>query len=136
MVSSSHWAINLFWHATYLKKEQKAGEIIRSKIMFTEKILSGRGSVRHVPSRCVLSHHKKVTETENFTLVRFFQAVNQKQYQKMVLNPFVHLWKTNIFCFMHKGVVQKLSLPRPLEYQTLNGHKSVNFWARDFSFWI
>ena len=35
--------------------------------------------------------------------------------------------KINNFCFMHKGAVQKLSLLRPLEYQTLNGHKSVNF---------
>ena len=37
---------------------------------------------------------------------------------------------------MRKGVAQKLSLPRPLEYQTLNGHKSANFKARDFFFWI
>ena len=52
----------------------------------------------------------------------------------MIIIPFVQLEKVNIFCFLHKGVAQKLSLPCPLEYQTLNGHKSVNFWARDFSF--
>ena len=66
----------------------------------------------------------------------FFQVGNQKEYQKIVLISFVHHEKINNFCFMRKGVAQKLSLPRPLEYQTLNGHKSVNFWARDFSFWI
>ena len=37
---------------------------------------------------------------------------------------------------MHKGVAQKLSLPSPLEIQTLNGHKSVNFKIKDFCFWI
>jgi len=35
---------------------------------------------------------------------------------------------------MQKGVAQKLSLSRPFENKTLNGHKSVNFKARDFSF--
>ena len=46
---------------------------------------------------------------------RFFQVRNQKEYQNVVIISFVHLEKINIFCFMHKGVVQKLSLPRPLE---------------------
>ena len=32
--------------------------------------------------------------------------------------------KIDNFCFMHKGVAQKLSLPRPLENS--NGRKSVN----------
>ena len=66
----------------------------------------------------------------------FFQVWNQMEYQQMVLISFVHLEKIDNFCFMHKGVAQKLSLPGPLEYQTLKGHKAVNFWARDFSFWI
>ena len=66
----------------------------------------------------------------------FFQVGNQMEYQKMVLIPIVHLEKINIFCFMHKGVAQKFNLPSPLENQILNGHKSVNFKARDFSFWI
>jgi len=54
----------------------------------------------------------------------------------MVIIPFFQLEKINIFCFIYKGVVQTLSLPHPLENQTLNGHKSVNFEASDFSFWI
>ena len=61
------------------------------------------------------------------TLEGFFQVGNQKEYQNVVIISFVHLEKINNFCFMRKGVAQKLSLPRPLEYQTLNGHKSVNF---------
>ena len=44
--------------------------------------------------------------------------------------------ESKLFCFMHKGVAQKLSLPCPLENQILNGHKSANFKAGDFSFWI
>ena len=60
------------------------------------------------------------------TLEGFFQVGNQKEYQNVVIISFVHLEKINIFCFMHKSVAQKLSLPRPLEYQTLDGHKSVN----------
>ena len=70
------------------------------------------------------------------TLEGFFQVGNQKEYQNVVIISFVHLEKVNIFCFMHKSVAQKLSLPCPFENQTLNGHKSVNFKARDFSFWI
>ena len=66
----------------------------------------------------------------------FFQVGSQKEYQNLVIILFVHLEKINIFCFMYKGVVQKLSLPRPLENQTLNGHRLVNFEASDFSFWI
>ena len=45
----------------------------------------------------------------------FFQVQNHKEYQNVVIISFVHLEKINIFCFMHKGVAQKLSLPRPLE---------------------
>ena len=36
---------------------------------------------------------------------------------------------------MHKCVAQKLSLPCPLEIQTLEGHKSVNFVIKDIYFW-
>ena len=36
----------------------------------------------------------------------FFKVGNQKEYQKMVVTPFVHLEKINIFCFMDKGVAQ------------------------------
>ena len=35
---------------------------------------------------------------------------------------------------MHKGVAQKLNLQRPFEKKILDGHKSVNIKARDFSF--
>ena len=66
----------------------------------------------------------------------FFQVRSQKEYQNVVMISFVNLEKINIFCFMLKSVAQKLSLPRPLENSMLNGHKSVNFKARDFSFWI
>ena len=45
----------------------------------------------------------------------FFQVQNHKEYQNLVIISFVHLEKINTFCFMHKGVEQKLSLPRPLE---------------------
>ena len=45
----------------------------------------------------------------------FFKVGNQEEYRKMVITPFVNLEKINIFCFMDKGVAQKLSLPRPLE---------------------
>ena len=61
------------------------------------------------------------------TLEGFFQVRNQWEYQNLAKISFVHIEKINIFCFMHKSVAQKLSLPSPLEYQTLNGHKSVNF---------
>ena len=49
------------------------------------------------------------------TLGEFFQVRNEKEYQNVVIISFVNLEKINTFCFMHKGVVQKLSLPRPLE---------------------
>ena len=45
----------------------------------------------------------------------FFQVQNHKEYQNVVIISFVDLEKLNTFCFMHKGVAQKLSLPRPLE---------------------
>ena len=61
------------------------------------------------------------------TLKEFFQVQNHKEYQNVVIISFVDLEKISIFCFMHKGVAQKLSLPGPLEYQTLNGQKSVIF---------
>ena len=67
---------------------------------------------------------------------RFFQVKDHKEYQDVVIISFVHLEKMNIFCFMYKGVAQKLSLPSPFKNQTLNGCKSANFKARDFSFWI
>ena len=57
----------------------------------------------------------------------FFQDGSQKEYQNVVKISFEHLEKIDIFYLVYKGVAQKLSLPRPLEYQTLNGHKSVNF---------
>ena len=60
------------------------------------------------------------------TLEGFFQVGNQKEYQNVVIISFVHLEKVNIFCFMHKSVAQKLSLPCPFESQTLNSHKSAN----------
>ena len=49
------------------------------------------------------------------TVKGFFQVQNHKEYQNVVIISFVHLEKINIFCFMHKGVAQKLSLPCPLE---------------------
>ena len=49
------------------------------------------------------------------TLEGFFHVGNQKEYQNVVIVSFVHLEKIDIFCFMHKSVVQKLSPPRPLE---------------------
>ena len=54
--------------------------------------------------------------TVEWTLLGDFQVGNQKEYQKMVIISFVHLEKISIFCFIHKSVAQKLSLPRPLEY--------------------
>ena len=66
----------------------------------------------------------------------FFQVQNHKEYQNVVIISFVHLEKINVFCFMYNVVAQKLSLPRPLENQTLNGCKLDNFKGRDFSFWI
>ena len=45
----------------------------------------------------------------------FFQVGSQKEYQNVVIISFVHLEKIKFFCFMHKGVAQKLNLPRPLE---------------------
>ena len=83
--------------------------------MFSEKILSAPWSVRHVLSCRVPSHHKNITKTDNYTPLRFFQVVNQKEYQKMVIISFVHLKKINTFCFTYKGVEQKLNPPRPLE---------------------
>ena len=35
------------------------------------------------------------------TLEGFFQVLNQKEYQNLVIISFVHLEKMNIFCFMH-----------------------------------
>ena len=35
-----------------------------------------------------------------------------------------------------KDVAQKLSLPCPFEFCSLNGRPSVNFQANDFSFWL
>ena len=49
------------------------------------------------------------------TLEGFFQVGNQKEYQNVVIISFVHLEKINIFCFVHKGMALKLSLPHPLE---------------------
>ena len=49
------------------------------------------------------------------TLEGFFQVGNQKEYQNVVMILFEHLEKINIFCFMHKSVAQKMSLPCPLE---------------------
>ena len=66
----------------------------------------------------------------------FFQVRSQKEYQNVVIISFVHLEKINIFCFMHKSVAQQLSLQCPLEIQTLEGHKSVNFEIKDICFWI
>ena len=45
----------------------------------------------------------------------FFQVQNQKEYQNVVIISFLYLEKINIFCFMYKGVAQKMSLPHPLE---------------------
>ena len=47
------------------------------------------------------------------TLKGFFQVRNHKEYQNVVIISFVHLEKINIFCFMHKGMAQNLSLPQP-----------------------
>ena len=49
------------------------------------------------------------------TLEGFFKVGNQKEYRDVVMISFVHLEKINIFCFMHKSVAQKLSLPHPLK---------------------
>ena len=45
----------------------------------------------------------------------FFRVRSQKEYQNVAIISFAHLEKINIFCFMHKSVAQKLSLPCPLE---------------------
>ena len=45
----------------------------------------------------------------------FFQLRSQKEYQKIVIIPLVHLEKIKTFCFMHRSVAQKLALPHPLE---------------------
>ena len=71
------------------------------------------------------------------TLEGFFQVGNQKEYQNVVIISSVHLEKINIFCFMHKSVAQKSSLPCPLEncihFQILGGiaqklSPSCPFW--------
>ena len=49
------------------------------------------------------------------TLEGFFQVGNQKEFQNVVIISFVHLEKIDFFCFKHKSVAQKLSLPRPLK---------------------
>ena len=54
----------------------------------------------------------------------------------MVLISFEGIQKISNFCFMHKGVAQKLSLPHLFEVWNVNAYKSVNFKARDFSFQI
>ena len=54
----------------------------------------------------------------------------------MVLMSFEDIQKISIFCFMHKGVAQNLSLPHPFKVWSINTYKSVNFKATDFSFQI
>ena len=38
------------------------------------------------------------------TLKGFFQVLNHKEYQNVVIISFVHLEKISTFCFMYKGV--------------------------------
>ena len=45
----------------------------------------------------------------------FLQIHTQQSQQKMVLISFEDIEKTSNFCFMHKGVAQKLSLPHTFE---------------------
>ena len=45
----------------------------------------------------------------------FLQIYTQQSQQKMVLISFEDIQKISIFCFMHKGVAQNLSLPHPFE---------------------
>ena len=54
----------------------------------------------------------------------------------MALISFEDIQKISIFCFMHKGVAQNLSLPYPFEIQNVNACKLVNLIARDLSFQI
>ena len=71
-------------------------------------LLAENDNANYVPKQRRLDPGKE-------TIEGFFQVGNQKEYQKMVVIPFVYLEKVNVFCFMHKGVAQKLSLPCPLE---------------------
>ena len=54
----------------------------------------------------------------------------------MVLISFKDTQKLSIFCFLHKGVAQKLSLPHLFEVWNINAYKAVNFKANDFPFQI
>ena len=58
---------------------------------------------------------QRILDPGKETLEGFFQVRNQKEYLNMVIISFANLEKINTFCFMHKSVAQKLSLPCPLE---------------------
>ena len=61
------------------------------------------------------------------TFRRFIQVGrHQKKYQKMVEILLVTTSRKNKY-FLDKTVTQKLCLPCPLENETRNGHKLVNF---------
>ena len=48
-------------------------------------------------------------------LKRFFVDPYAVELAEMVLISFEDIQKISNFCFMHKGVAQKLSLPHPFE---------------------
>ena len=49
-------------------------------------------------------------------LKSFFENTKAVELAKMVLISVEDIQKINNFCFMHKGVAQKLSLPHPFEF--------------------
>ena len=92
---------------TQLHKTARDGQLLECKLI-----------IEHVENKnpaddCGLTQRRLDPGKE--TLEEFFQVENQKEYQNVVIISFVHLEKIFFFCFMHKGMVQKLSLPCPLE---------------------
>ena len=53
----------------------------------------------------------------------------QIPYHLYIIKSYIDLQKK-------EGVAQKLSLPRPFLFWNIIHHKSVNFKATDFIFWI
>ena len=45
----------------------------------------------------------------------YFVNLKAVELEKMVLTSVEDIQKINNFCFMHKGVAQKLTLPHPFE---------------------
>ena len=68
---------------------------------------------RQLGNRKALNHERSIEEKFPRDYRPGFGVA--MEYQKMGLISFVHIEKTNNFCFMRKSMAQKLSLPRPLE---------------------